>query len=364
MNESCKAAMDKVFGLPLNPSSIHTYGRYARKLVEDSKNTILNKFGLSANKSDLRIIFTGSGTEANNLVFTGLPEYIPLVISTEHSSVLRPAENNKMVSIPVDRNGIVDLKYLETSLVKLSARKLLVSIMLANSETGVIQPIREVADLANKFGAIVHCDATQAIGKIEFNADKLGANLYTISAHKFGGPAGLGTLLYNRNIKFTPQILGGGQQYGVRSGTENVPAIVGMAAALENLCLFDKRHLRDRLEDIITQSAPEAIIAGRDVERLPNTSCIILPGVSNELQVMNFDIAGIAISAGSACSSGRVTPSHVLLAMGFNQEMAHSAIRVSLPINVTEQQINRFCEVWLDFYKNCYIEKLEVKNDK
>jgi cysteine desulfurase len=236
-------------------------------------------------------------------------------------------------------------------LLKATPPPALVSLMLANNETGVIQPVAEAARMARAAGAFIHCDAVQAAGKIPVNFQDLGVDLLSLSAHKLGGPQGCGALIVGDRVALRPQLLGGGQERGRRAGTENVAAISGFGVAAE-LALQDLpgmteiARLRDRLERAVRQSVPSAVIFGAAAARLPNTSCLGLPGLSAETQVMALDLDGVAVSAGSACSSGKVRPSHVLAAMGVGADLAASAIRVSLGWQSAAADVEAFLMAW------------------
>ncbi|MDE3016984.1 MAG: aminotransferase class V-fold PLP-dependent enzyme, partial [Pseudomonadota bacterium] len=257
---------------------------------------------------------------------------------------------------PVTSSGIVDLSALDRLLA--GGGPALVSVMLANNETGIIQPIKEVSELTKKYGALLHCDAAQGFGKIPVDFGVLGCDLMTLAAHKCGGPVGAAALVVRRDLPVLPPLTGGGQESGRRAGTENVAAIAGFARAVE---LFDFRHMKalrgwlDEMEAEISSpgmgQAGGGMVFGKSVSRLPNTSCIAMPGVSNEVQLMDFDLNGFAVSAGSACSSGRIEPSHVLAAMGVPEASSRSAIRISGGRQTTEQDITSFTEAWKRMYQ-------------
>ncbi|WP_336082748.1 cysteine desulfurase family protein [Thalassospira sp. CH_XMU1448-2] len=335
------AAMD-VAG---NPSSVHASGRAARKIVDHARRTIAELVGGDSE----RIIFTSGGTEANNLALNGLEDVTVFTSAVEHPSVIEGRVDAKR--IPVDGNGVVDLDALEAMLKEASdaGQKVLVSVMLANNETGVIQPVAKVALLAREYGAKVHCDAVQALGRMPVDMGRLLVDMVSISAHKIGGPKGIGALAIAPGVMLVPQIRGGGQEKYRRGGTENVLGIAGFAAAAERAeakmaNMANVAALRDRLETELASEAPELLIAGKGTERLVNTSCLILPGMPGETQVMALDLAGVAISSGSACSSGKVRESHVLREMGVSD--AGSAIRVSLGLETTDEDIDTFIRVW------------------
>lgn len=329
-----------------NPSSVHRAGRRARQALENARAAVAALVGVSPEA----VVFTSGGTEANNQALASVNGGC-LVSAVEHDSVLETAAD--AVRAPVDRDGRVDLAALADLLAH--ERPALVSVMLANNETGVVQPVAEVSALARRHGARVHCDAVQAPGKLDVDMMALGVDLLTLSAHKFGGPQGTGALVLGEGIEPRAVLRGGGQERRWRAGTENLPGIVGFGRACE-LALdgHDERAriaaLRDRLEAEITALALNAPVFGRSVARLPNTSCLAMPGVANETQLITFDLAGIAVSTGSACSSGKVGPSHVLAAMGVEPAVAGSAIRVSLGWASTDEDVERFVAAWGKLY--------------
>jgi len=345
------AAMD-VFG---NPSSIHAEGRAARGLIEAARRQVAALVGAEPRN----VTFTSGGTEANGLALqpaleTGGDKAARerlLISAVEHPSVRCggsfPAR--AVAEVPVTADGIVDLGALERVLA--AAGRPLVSLMLANNETGVIQPVAEAARVAHARGALLHCDAVQATGKIAVDFNALGVDLMTLSAHKLGGPAGVGALIVADDVTLAARQRGGGQERGRRAGTENLAGIVGFGvaaeiAAAELDAMAALPALRDELERRALAAIPEAFVFGREARRLANTSCLALPGVSSELQVMALDLAGVAVSAGSACSSGKVQPSHVLRAMGADAATAGSAIRVSLGWQSGAEDVERFLEAW------------------
>jgi cysteine desulfurase len=332
-----------------NPSSVHRRGRAGRKMVESARETVAGMIGAAPDS----VIFTSGGTEANHLALIGAGRERILVSAVEHDSVLRAVPAAQQ--IPVDGDGVVRLDAL-AELLAVDDRPALVSVMLANNETGVIQPVAEIAAAAHASGAIFHCDAVQAAGKIAFDLAAVGADLLTLSAHKLGGPAGAGALLAASGIDLAPLLRGGGQEGGRRAGTENVPGIAGFAAAAklaanEVGCYDRVRVLRDLLEAEILAAAPDAIVIGADAPRLPNTSAIAMPGTAAVTQVIALDLDGVMVSAGAACSSGKVGPSHVLAAMGLPPDVRASTIRVSLGWATTEAEIERFIQSWTALYR-------------
>lgn len=342
------AAVSDTLALVGNPSSVHRFGRAARKCVEDARDRVAALIGAAPGG----IVFTGGGTEANALALAGAGRKRLLVSAIEHESVLANAASidSETLRIPVTREGIVDLDALDRLLAGRGGETL-VSLMLANNETGVVQPVAEAARRAHAAGALLHCDAVQAAGKIAVEVGALGADLLSLSAHKLGGPQGVGAVYVSEHIALAATLHGGGQERGRRAGTENVSGIAGFgaaaAAARRDLAAHARiAELRDRLEAAVLARSNRARIAGAGAPRLPNTSCIVLPGMASETQVMALDLAGIAVSAGSACSSGKVRPSHVLAAMGAAAEEASAAIRVSLGWASAPADIERFVEAW------------------
>jgi cysteine desulfurase len=332
-----------------NPSSVHRWGRAGRRLIERSRDTIAALVGAAPEG----VVFVSGGTEANHLALLGGGRKRVLVSAVEHDSVLRAVPEAER--IPVDNDGVVRLDAL-ANLLAGDTRPALVSVMLANNETGVVQPVAEIAALAHARGALYHCDAVQAAGKIPLDMTATGADLLTLSAHKLGGPPGVGALVVAGGLDLLPLQRGGGQEHGRRAGTENVPGIAGFAAAAEaaaaELADYQRiRGLRDRIEAEIIAAAPEAIVLGAVIERLPNTSAITMPGTSAETQVIALDLDGVMISAGAACSSGKVGASHVLAAMGAPLYIASSTIRVSLGWSTCEADVDRFVQSWTALYR-------------
>ena len=331
-----------------NPSSVHRWGRAARRCVERSREPIAALLG---GVDPSNIIFVSGGTEANHLALRGAGYERVLVSAVEHHSVRDAVAGAE--TIPVDDDGVVVLGELDRCLAA-DARPALVSVMLANNETGVIQPVAEIAVIAKKYGALVHCDAVQAAGKIPLAAAG-GADLVSLSAHKLGGPPGIGTLAVAGRPDLSPMFRGGGQERGRRAGTENLPGIAGFAAAAaeaaDGMTGYERiRQLRDELEAGIAAVAPDAVVLGAGAPRLPNTSAIAMPGVPAETQVIALDLDGVMVSAGAACSSGKVGPSHVLAAMRVPPKIAASTIRVSLGWSSAEADIAHFLRAWTALY--------------
>ena len=354
MLRDVELAVSEVMQMPLNASSLHTIGRRAKGLVEDARTKLRALLNLGR---EYRIVFTSSATEANSLAILGLRDISKITSVIEHDSVLH---NVGVGSIPVNPDGVIDIasaeRIIEDVALKNSGARFLVSVMTANNETGVVQPIAEIAELAHKYGGIFHTDATQAVGKIPLDFTCMDIDIATISGHKFGAPIGIGALIYREDIELMPNYFGGGQEYRIRPGTHNVPAIYGLGVACDLVKQrgFDSRieDLRNYLEDSILRIAPAAIVFGKNVKRLPNTSMISMPDVPAATQVIHFDTNGIMVSAGSACSSGKVDLSNILLAMGYSESIANSAIRVSLGHRNNKAEIDKFVKIWADLYKS------------
>jgi cysteine desulfurase len=324
-----RAAMEAALWTIGNPSSVHGFGRAARALVDRARTQVARLVG--AKTED--VIFVAGGTEANNQALASRGERPLIVSGIEHESVLKPAQMAGARVLRVQRNGQIDLDDLAAALQE-ARRPALVSIMLANNETGVVQPVRAAADLVHASGGLLHCDASQAPGRIALDVSDLGADLLSLSAHKMGGVLGAGAVVLKGDLAIRPILIGGGQEKFRRAGTENVPAIAAFGAAADQA--RTSAHgarlamLRDRLETKLAELDDGITILGTEAPRLPNTSCVAVAGKSSETLVMALDLAGYAISAGSACSSGKVRPSPVALAMGYGEEIARSAIRISL----------------------------------
>jgi cysteine desulfurase len=335
-----KAAMLHAMEVGGNASSIHAEGRKARKLMDDAREKLAFKLGCLPQM----MTFTSGGTEANVMALAGVGAEVILVSSVEHPSVLAAAKaSGKTVEvIPVDGVGRVMVDDLE----KMMGRpNTLVSVMLANNETGVVQPMDQVMDIAHAAGALVHVDAVQGFGKRPVNFGLLGCDLMTVAAHKVGGPVGVGALVVRDGLVVEPLLHGGGQELRRRAGTESIVGIAGFAA------LCDEPQLDTyALTDMLEEGLGDAVIFSDGVERLCNTTCFATPGMKAETLLMNLDLDGIAVSSGSACSSGKVGRSHVLDAMGVPPELAASAIRISSGWNTTEQDIARLLAA-LEKYK-------------
>src|SRR5262249_46709185 len=357
-----RAAMLAALDMVGNPSSVHGEGRAARRLVETARDQVAALVGAEARN----VVFTSGGTEANALALTPAiarpnakgPLDRLLVSTIEHASVRSggrfPA--GSVEEIPVTPDGVVNLSALAARLRDLTAagQCAVVSIMHANNETGVMQPVAAAAEMVHAAGGLLHVDAVQTAGRIACDISILGADLLTVSGHKLGGPQGTGALLKaSEAIHFAdPLIKGGGQERGSRAGTENVAAIAGFGAAAAAKMSDLKTQgaamavLRDRLEAGLKTVAAETVVFGAAAERLPNTTLFAVPGCRAETALIVLDLDGIAVSSGSACSSGKVTASHVLAAMGAEPGLAGGAIRVSLGPDTTAAEIEAFLKAW------------------
>jgi cysteine desulfurase len=338
-----------------NPSSVHAEGRQARRLVEEARASIAVAVGARPRN----VIFASGGTEANALALTpglrrgsGAPVERLLVSAIEHASVLAGGRfaAEAIGTIGVSSAGLVDLDHLRAMLD--GGAPALVSVMSANNETGSIQPVAEVGEIVHAAGGLLHVDAIQALGKIPFDINTMNADLATLSAHKIGGPKGVGAVILAEGVLGLASALrGGGQEQGRRAGTENVAGIAGFGAAGNAaMAALDGdavrlESLQNRLEKGLRQT-PDVIVFSANVPRLPNTTLFTVPGLKAETAVIGFDLAGIAVSSGSACSSGKVQPSHVLEAMGFGPELAQGAVRLSLGWSTSEADIDRCLEAW------------------
>ncbi len=322
-----------------NASSVHRHGRHARSLIEDARETVASCVGCSP----LEVVFTSGGTEANNLALLGPDLRRVLISAIEHPSVARAAGGS--VTIPVDHHGCIDIEALEATLAH-DASPALVSVMAANNETGVVQPVADVMHVARRHGALVHCDAVQAAGR--YCGAWQEADLVSLSAHKFGGMTGAGALIVRDGVPLAARSRGGGQEYGLRAGTESLAAIAAFGAAVTAACGDDAarlRRLRDDMESRMLDAVPDAVVFSGDVKRLDNTLAIAHPDIDAETMVMSFDLDGVAISAGSACSSGRMEPSAVIEAMGFPSLSRH-AVRLSLGWSSTAEDCDAAVMAW------------------
>jgi cysteine desulfurase len=367
------AAMAEAMTLAGNPSSMHAEGRAARARIETAREQVAGLVGAEPKN----VIFTSGGTEAANLVLSPSLRRsgengadLLIVGATEHVCALEghrfPPE--AVEHLPVSSNGIADLGWLEQRLRDAGSRRILLSLQAANNETGVIQPMGEAAHLVRDHGGLVHSDIVQAAGKIPVDMARLGADVVTLSAHKLGGPKGVGAVvLASERIEIAERLVrGGGQERGYRAGTENVAGIVGFGAAaeiakskLENEAAR-LRALRDACEAGLRRIAPGVAIFGASVERLPNTLTFAIPGIRAETALIALDLEGVAVSSGSACSSGKVRRSHVLAAMGVAPALSEGAIRVSLGWNSSEEDVNRFLRACEKIVASLYKRRAEA----
>ena len=344
LRPEARQAMIEAMALTGNPSSVHRFGRAARALVESARRRVAALAGVGPGE----VVFTSGGSEANALALTGLSVASKIVSAIEHESV--PAAAPGAERLPVDADGVADLAALAALLARLPAPAL-VSLMLVNNETGVIQPVAEAAALVHRAGGLLHCDAVQAAGRLPLDRAALGADLLTLSAHKLGGPAGCGALVVDQRLTLAPLIPGGGQERRRRGGTENLIGIAGFGAAAglaeADLAAAPRlAALTARLEQGVLAQTPDATIFGAAAPRAPGITCLARPGRPAETQVMALDLAGIAVSAGAACSSGKARTSAVLTAMGVSDALARCAIRVSLGWGSGEGDVARFLEGW------------------
>ncbi len=372
-------AMARALAMPGNPSSVHAEGRAARAAVERAREQVAALVGAKASN----VVFTSGGTEANATVLSpGLmdcdggrdcvrtPASLLLHSATEHPCVRDghrfPAQAAE--ALPVNADGLVDTAWLAARLERFAAEhpgaRALVSVHLANNETGVIQPVAEIAAIAKRYGALVHSDAVQAAGKIDVDFEALGVDVLTLSGHKLGGPKGIGAIVFRTGaLELADKPLrGGGQERGWRAGTENLPGIFGFGAAavLAKSMLAGEAErlgsLRDKMEAGLLELSPETAIFGASAPRLPNTSAFSTPGLSAETLLIKLDLAGVALSSGSACSSGKVKRSHVLTAMGIDPAMSAGALRASLGWTT--------CEADIDLFLAAYAKALAATSDR
>ena len=354
LRPEASAAVTAALALTGNPSSVHAAGRAARRLVEEARERVAVLVGAAPGE----VVFTSGGTEANMLALSPALGDTLLVSAIEHPSVISGGRFAAVEQVPVTSAGVLDLTALDQ---RLQGRaRPLVSLMLANNETGVIQPVAQAAAKVHAAGGLIHVDAIQAPGRIACDVAALGADLLTLSAHKIGGPQGVGALIRRAAANPAPLIIGGGQERGARAGTENVAGIAGFGAAAAAAADAQKQDaegmvvLRDRLEAGIKEIEPRAVIFGANVPRLPNTTLFGVPGMKAETAVIAFDLEGFAVSSGAACSSGKVAPSHVLAAMAVAPELSRSAIRVSLGYSTTGDDVETFLNAWAKLKDSLY----------
>lgn len=338
-----------------NPSSVHAPGREARQRVSEAREKVAQLLGARPEE----IVFTSGGTEADNLALVGVAracrERGDHIVTTqvEHHAVLETcraleAEGFRTTYVPVDSHGMVDPQAVAEAL---TPRTVLVSVMLANNEVGTLQPVARIADLVRPRGVYLHTDAVQAVGQVPVAVEELGVDLLSLSAHKMYGPKGVGALYVRRGVPLSPLLHGGGQERGRRSGTENVPGIVGLgkAAQLAHSEQPERQRgltaLRERLIRGLASRVPEAILNGHPTQRLPSNVSISFPGVTAEALVVDLDLKGVAISAGAACAAGTVEPSHVLRAMGLSESVAAGTVRLSLGRANTPEEVDQVLDI-------------------
>jgi cysteine desulfurase len=354
LRPEARAAMASAWDFQGNPSSVHAEGRQARHLIEEARGILAQALGALPRN----IVFTSGGTEANALALSpglyreaGLPVVRLLASAIEHTSVLAGGRfaPDRIGRVPAAPAGLIDLSVLRTMLA--SGPPALVSLMAANNETGAVQPVADAAAAVHAAGGLLHVDAIQAFGKIPLNLSALGADLVTLSAHKIGGPKGVGAVVIAEGVAgLDPLLRGGGQERGRRAGTEDVAGIAGFgaaaAAAVAAIAADASRieGLRNRLEAGLREA--DVTIFSADATRLPNTVLFTAPGLKAETAVISFDLEGVAVSSGSACSSGKVQPSHVLLAMGVGPGEAQGAVRLSLGWSTSDRDVDRCLEAW------------------
>jgi len=358
MRPEAKDALLRVLESPANPSSVHAAGRAARDVVERARAEVGALVGVLAGS----VTFVSGGTEANALAIQSAKVDRVIISAVEHDAVTETAKASGLPVeiLPVDGNGVADLQWLAQALE--APGKALVCLMLANNETGVIQPVAQASALVRAHDGLLHVDAVQAAGKIAVDFSALGADTMALSAHKLGGPQGVGALVAGTRANVTRHQHGGGQERGRRAGTENVAGIASFGAAAkvaqESLAsLAEQAHWRDALAQRL--KAEGAVVLGESADRLPQTLCFAGEGFGSEVQVMNMDLAGVMVSAGSACSSGKVKASRVVEAMG-RSDLAPFALRVSGGWASTEEEWNKCGDAWLAAWKRIGARRREV----
>jgi len=351
VREAMLPLLDTCYG---NASSVHRWGREAKVRLEESRARIANLIGASP----MEIVFTRGGTEADNLAIFGRSRLVReggvVCSSIEHRAILQAAraaeeEGNPLHILPVDARGVVSVEALEEVL---SPSLAVVSVMWANNEVGSIQPVERMAERCADAGIVFHSDAVQAFGKLRVRVDEVPIGMLSMSAHKIGGPKGVGALFVRKGIRLQPMVHGGGHERGMRAGTEDVAGAVGFATAAE-LAVRDREkemsrlaELRDRLQALLLERVPGLVVNAAGGERLPTILNVSIPGANSELMLVMLDMEGLAVSSGSACSSGGVSPSHVLTTMGLSAEVAGPSVRISLGRETRESDIERAAEIF------------------
>lgn len=354
LRPEARSAMLAAFDLVGNPSSVHAEGRRARRIVEDAREKVAHLVGAKP----AEVVFTSGASEANNWICGRAWDSI-VTSRLEHPSVVAPvlASQARTLELPVGQSGRIDVARLDAWLAAHHERlsqapgRTLLALQSANNETGVIQPLQDAADLAAAHGLVVMTDAVQVAGRLPLEFGRSSLTFMTISGHKLGGPKGVGALIARVDAPLPPLLIGGGQERGRRAGTENVASIAGFgaaaAAAAGEVAYFSAlAGLRDRLEIAVKRVTPEAVVIGAGVPRLANTTCLALPGRTAETLVAALDLSGLAVSAGAACSSGKVGPSPVLAAMGLSPDIARSAVRISIGPSTMPEDIDAFVAAW------------------
>jgi len=345
--------MIKSYAEPLNSSSIHYFGRTATRISNQAREHIKKLL----NAANYQVIFTSGGTETNNLALFGFKDYQVISSAIEHPAVYNVALKKSGQIVKVDHNCVVNIADLEKKIKSLNSKNFIVSIMLANNETGAIQPIKEIAQLTHQYSGLMHSDIVQAAGKINIDLEDLNVDMASISSHKLNGPQGVGALLIRKSLDIEPIIFGSSQEGGKRPGTLNVAGCIGLGEAcriaVDKINKYQElAKLRDYLEQNLSKiSGEDLTIFSKDVERLPNTSYIATKGIDNQTQLIDFDLNGIAVSIGAACSSGSSKPSRVLGAMNVADDLAKNTIRVSLGLDNTKEQVDKFIDVWTNLYQ-------------
>jgi cysteine desulfurase len=350
LRPEARAAMLAALDIAGNASSIHHEGRVARAIIEDAREQV----AALVNAKPSEVVFTSGATEANVWALSAGWDAI-YAAGIEHDSVLSPAKvwAPETVTLAVDRDGVIDLGALAKVLAAKAGQpgRRVIALQMANNETGVIEPVAEAAAIAAEHGVAVHSDAVQAAGRLPIDVTSLGVSTLAISAHKLGGPKGVGALIVRDGTLLRPLVSGGGQERRRRAGTENIAAIAGFgaaaAAAKSSIIQWARvKALRDGLEAALAGVTPSCVILSAGAPRLPNTVCVAVPGRLAETMVIKLDLAGIAVSAGAACSSGKVGASHVVEAMGLAESLNRSAVRISLGLETTEDDMARCLDAW------------------
>jgi len=351
---SALAKMNEAYALPLNGSATHYFGRKGGKLVAEARQDLKNFL----NAENYEVTFTASGTEATNMVIFGSSVSKILFSKIEHASVFNSRPKNvEIIEIESLPNGVIDVADLEQKLEQITDSNFLVSVMLANNESGALQPVEEISKIAHRKGGLIHTDIVQAVGKIAVDLEKLNVDFASISAHKINGPQGVGALLTRKGLDLKPIIFGGSQEKNKRAGTLNVAGIAGFGEACklgkEKIATYKEVEiLRNFLESEISKVASNDVkIFATEVARLPNTSYISIKNSDSQTQLINFDLNGICVSAGPACSSGTLKESRILKAMRIGADFSQGAIRVSLGPDNTKEEVERFIKIWTEFYK-------------